>query len=87
MALFVENHCLPLGNIESIQLFSQGFAVMCGMSYLVACMPWCLLSLVLRNQYLSYPTMRVVTPLLGGLLISRALVGTLSLCVVQAPNC
>jgi hypothetical protein len=75
MSLFIDNHSIPLQFIESVQLFSQSFAVLCGLGYLVAAMPWCLISLILRNQFLTFDTMRVVTPMLGGLMVARALTG------------
>lgn len=47
----------------------------CVISYVLGSFPWGLFSLLLRDQYLAYETSRILTPILGAIVIIRALLG------------
>lgn len=74
-SLFVGPHAIPLANIKAISIFPKAFTILCCLGYFLGCYPWCIFSLILRNQYLDFPKMRVVTPIIGGIVIARGILG------------
>lgn len=75
-AMYIGSHTVSLSDIYEAHSFTKYFAAMCIGLYGLGCFPWCLFSMILRDQYLTYNSMRIITPSLGGLIISRAILGS-----------
>lgn len=74
-ALIVANHVVPIPDIQEINTFPEGFIKWCAAGYAVGIFPWALFSFLLREAFLEYSSMRFVTPLLGAIVIIRAVLG------------
>ena len=55
--------------------FSERFVQYCAAGYGLGVFPWGVLALLLRSSFLRYPSMRIVTPALGLVVIMRAVLG------------
>lgn len=74
-ALYVGPHTISLGEIYEAHAFNQSFAWGCLFAYFMGCFPWCLVLMIIRDQYLSFAVMRLMTPALGSILLARAILG------------
>jgi hypothetical protein len=74
-SLFVGPHVIELKNISEITAFPDSFAAMCAFAHWVGCIPWCVISIILRDQFLEFEAMRVVSPTLGAVMAIRAILG------------
>jgi hypothetical protein len=74
-SLFVGPHTIELKNISEITAFPDSFAYWCCAAYWLGCFPWCIFSVILRDQFLEFRTMRIVTPTLGCIMAIRAILG------------
>ena len=74
-SLFVGAHTIELSQISEITAFPDSFAILCAAAYWVGTIPWCLLSVILRDQFLQFKAMRVVSPTLGAIMAIRAVLG------------
>lgn len=81
-ALYVGPHTISLGDIYEAHAFHQSFAWGCLFGYFMGCFPWCLVLMIIRDQYLAYDVMRIMTPALGSLLLARAILGPAIFCKV-----
>ncbi len=73
--LFVGERTVPLGDIHEIHAFPESFMRYCLAAYTIGAFPWCLFSLLLREAYMEFTSMRVVTPMIGVIAILRAVLG------------
>jgi len=73
--LFVGSHIVPLEDIEEHHPFTRAFAQACLAGHMAGVFPWCLFSLLLREAYLDFASMRVVIPVLGTVMVVRAVLG------------
>lgn len=74
-ALFIDNVTVPLASISEFNSFPELFMRLCLAAYAAGAFPWCLFATFLRDQYLSFPTMRIISPFLGTMIILRAILG------------
>lgn len=74
-ALVVDHFVLPLAQIREVTAFAVSFAHALLAGLVVGCFPWCLFAQLLRNFALDYSAMRFVTPLLGTVMVVRAVLG------------
>jgi hypothetical protein len=74
-SLFVGPYTIPMEEILSVNPFTRAFALAVGVAYFLGAFPWNVLSLILRNAYLEYQSMLVVTPIFGAITILRAILG------------
>eukprot|EP01041_Mallomonas_annulata_P006490 gene6490-13099_t len=74
-ALFVGRNTIKLQDIKEAHLFTTKFVSGCAFAYFVGSLPWCMATLILRDQYLPYGYMRIVIPTIGGILVLRAILG------------
>jgi len=74
-SLFIGTHIVKLSDISEFTSFPDVFAMMMALCYMIGALPWCLISIILRDQFLDFEAMRVVTPTLGALLGFRAILG------------
>jgi hypothetical protein len=74
-ALFVGPYTIPMQDIYSINNFTREWALVVVCAYFLGAFPWNILSLILRNVYLDFNSMRVVTPIFGGITVLRAILG------------
>ena len=74
-ALFVGNKKVSLEDVREAHTFESSFIILSLLAYLVGCFPWCMFSMIIRDQYLSFDSMRIVTPMLGVIIILRAILG------------
>jgi hypothetical protein len=74
-SLFVGPHTIELKDISEITAFPDSFAMLCAAAYWVGTIPWCTLSIILRDQFLEFEAMRVVSPTLGCIMGIRAILG------------
>jgi hypothetical protein len=75
-ALFVGNYTIPLESITEFHPFHKQFIIFCLIGYCIGVFPWCLLATILREEYLDYATMRIITPTLGSIMLIRSLLGS-----------
>jgi hypothetical protein len=73
--LYINDHQVLLSDISDSSTFSIDFITACAVAYLLAAFPWCLMSLILRDNYLNFKNMRVVSPMFALIMLSRALLG------------
>ncbi len=74
-ALFIGPHTIELSQISEITAFPDSFSITVAVAYWVGCIPWCLLSVILRDQFLQFKAMRIVSPTLGAIMAVRAILG------------
>ena len=74
-SLFIGPHTIELSQISEITAFPDSFAIIVAIAYWVGCIPWCLLSVILRDQFLQFKAMRIVSPTLGAIMAVRAILG------------
>jgi hypothetical protein len=74
-SLYIGNKTISLMDITEANTFSEYFIYSTILGYLLGCFPWCIASMIIRNQYLSFGVMRVVTPAIGTTLMLRAILG------------
>ncbi len=74
-SLFIGPHVIELSQISEITAFPDSFAIANAVAYWVGCIPWCMLSVILRDQFLQFKAMRVVSPTLGAIMAVRAILG------------
>ena len=74
-SMFVGQHTIPLVNISNISTFTYINGYLYAIAVLFGCFPICLFSLILRDSVLDYSSMRIVVPILGSLMIYRAILG------------
>lgn len=74
-SLYVGSYTIPLQNITEFNNFSIYFMAAIVWCYFWGGFPWCMFSLLIRNEYLPYEAMRVVSPCFGALICWRAILG------------
>lgn len=74
-ALFIGNKCIKLNDILEFHAVSVWYMRGITVLYLIGIFPWCLFAMVLREQYMNYSQMRIITPCLGSMMIARAVLG------------
>jgi hypothetical protein len=74
-SLFIGPHIIKLSDISEFTAFPQSFALTIAVMYIIGCLPWCLIGVILRDQFLDFETMRIVTPTLGAFIAWRAILG------------
>lgn len=74
-ALFVGDYALPLSQVREVAAFPPQFARLLAAGLALGAFPWALMSLLLRETELTYETMRFASPLLGCIVITRAVLG------------
>ena len=74
-SLIYNQHTVPLEEIDDITAFHESFVHWIIAGYGFGVFPWCLFSLLLREVALDYAAMRFVTPLLGVIMLIRAVLG------------
>lgn len=78
-AVIIKDYIVSMAHISEIVAFSPSFIYAIFMCVSFGVFPICLLSMVLRETFLSYSSMRYVTPLLGVWMALRAIMGPLFL--------
>jgi hypothetical protein len=66
-SLFIGSHQVLLSDITENEAFSKNWIISCAACYLAGCFPWCTFSLIIRDQYLNFGSMRIVTPTLASI--------------------
>lgn len=74
-ALFVGHHAISLSDITENYTFPASFIRWCAFLFFLGGFPWCLFSLIIRDQFLKFTVMRVVTPTFGVIMMLRAILG------------
>jgi hypothetical protein len=74
-SLFIGPHVIPLEDITEFNAFTPVFVKLVAAAHFVAMLPWCMILLILRDQYLPHDGMRYVTPGLGTIIILRGILG------------
>jgi hypothetical protein len=74
-SLFVGNKTVSLLDVTEAHTFSSTFILWCYIGYLLGCFPWAIFTMILRNQYLSFDVTRITNPLLGTIVMIRAILG------------
>ena len=74
-ALFIGEHVISLKDIGEIVPFPVSFALFNAMGFFLGCFPWCLFAIILRDQFLNFASMRIVTPALAIIALLRAILG------------
>jgi hypothetical protein len=74
-SLFIGNKTVSLLDVSEAHTFSSAFICWCYIGYLLGCFPWALFTMILRNQYLSFDVTRITNPLLGTIVMIRAILG------------
>ena len=74
-SMFIGQAVIPLANISKIERVSNPHTGLLVIGIFLGSLPICILTLVLRDQYLNYFDMRIVVPFLGALILYRALLG------------
>ena len=75
-ALYIGRSVVRLEDIKEINTFSSNWARFLAVGYWLGTFPICTLILILRESYLPYATMRIVTPTLGCIALARAVLGS-----------
>lgn len=78
-SVFIGEYTVQLDDVVDSQPFSLLFIYCCVAALALAASPLALILLILREQFLSYDVMRFVTPILGLVLVARAVLGPLFL--------
>jgi hypothetical protein len=74
-SLFIGNNRISLEDVKEAHTFNTLFLVMTMMGYVLGCLPWCLISMLVRDLYLPFDIMRMLTPTLGSVIVARAILG------------
>ena len=74
-SLIVANNIIPISEIKEYGAFGEGYILFSTIGYSLGVVPWCMFSILLREAVLSYASMRIVTPLLGCIMVLRAILG------------
>ena len=74
-SLFIGNNRINLEDVKEANTFSSFFVVALLGGYVLGCMPWCLISMLVRDLYLPFDIMRMLTPILGSVIVARAILG------------
>ena len=74
-SMVVNQYAVPLENVREITAFNESFVHLLVAGFSIALFPWCLFALLMREVALDYSAMRFVTPLLGTVMIVRAVLG------------
>jgi hypothetical protein len=74
-AMVVANYIVPLSEIKEYGAFSENYVLSCVCGYILGVFPWCLFSILLREAVLQYSSMRIVAPMLGCIMVMRAILG------------
>ena len=74
-ALFIGEHVVALKDIGEIVPFPPAFILLNALGFFIGCFPWCLFSIILRDQFLTFTSMRIVTPALALVSLARAILG------------
>jgi hypothetical protein len=77
--LFIDYHRIPLSDISDITAFPISFLYLNLLGIIFGCFPYCLFSLLIREAFLTYTTMRFITPFIGSIMIIRAVLGPMFL--------
>ena len=78
-SVFIGEYTIQLDDVVDSQPFSVLFIYSCVAAIAFAIIPLDLILLILREQFLSFDVMRFVTPILGLVLVGRAILGPLFL--------
>lgn len=74
-ALFIGEHVIALKDIGEIVTFPVSFVLLNALGFFLGCFPWCLFAIILRDQFLQFSSMRIVTPALAIIGLLRAILG------------
>lgn len=74
-SLFVGNNRISLEDIKEAHTFSTFFLIFMIAGYILGCLPWCLISMLVRDLYLPFDYMRMLTPTLGSIIVARSILG------------
>ena len=74
-SLFIGPHVIPLEDITEFNAFTPFYVKMLSAAVFAAMVPWSMILLILRDQYLPHDGMRYVTPAIGTIIILRGLLG------------
>lgn len=74
-SMYIGRHIVQLAEVTETSTFSLDFISACLFSYGLGIFPFSIFSLILRNQFLQFHTMRFITPFFGLVIISRAVLG------------
>jgi hypothetical protein len=74
-SLFIGNKTVDLQDVREAHTFEKSFIVASIFGYFLGCFPWCMFSMIIRDQYLSFDVMRIVTPVIGATIVLRAILG------------
>lgn len=74
-ALFIGEHVISIKDIGEIVPFPLAFALANALGFFLGCFPWCLFAIILRDQFLEFSKMRIVTPALAIIALLRAVLG------------
>jgi hypothetical protein len=74
-ALFIGNKIVSLLDVTEAHTFSPPFVVFNMIGYLLGCFPWAIFSMIIRNQYLPFDIMRITSPIIGTIVMIRAILG------------
>jgi hypothetical protein len=78
-SLYMGHHRIPLAQISEITAFPKSFSYYNLLGVVCGVFPYNLFSLLIREAFLKYETMRFVTPFIGSICIIRAVLGPLFL--------
>lgn len=74
-ALFIGEHVISLKDVGEIVPFPPAFILLNALGYFIGCFPWCLFAIILRDQFLEFTSMRIVTPALALIALARVILG------------
>jgi len=74
-ALFIAQHVISLKDISESSTFSPVFVAINAFAYFIGSFPWCVISILVRNENMSFGTMRILSPALLIVMVSRAVLG------------
>lgn len=74
-SLFIGNSVVNLEDVKEANTFSTLFLIATTLGYIMGCLPWCLISMLVRDLYLPFDIMRMLTPSLGAIIVARAILG------------
>lgn len=74
-SLFIGNDRINLEDVKEANTFSLFFMISIVVGYTLGSLPWCLISMLIRDLYLPFDIMRMLTPTLGTIIAARAILG------------
>ena len=74
-SLFIAQHAISLNDISESSTFSPAFVAINAFAYFIGSFPWCIICILVRNENMSFATMRIVSPALLIIMVSRAVLG------------